>query len=464
MSVLNIILCICIVITIFCFLSCLVGFFIEWHNEGSAPWYLPLLGLFIIPASILFLFIIMKEFYSNCKKAGGLRTYLALQREEKQRQKERDRQLEEENKEYDRIKELYQKGELKRRELPRCLDGITDFEFEDITGKYETFKDLIYIENKYNENINSFFLRHYQNIELKHGLRVIFLPLDVERLKEKAITDYLSPDNGIVSDSVIDYSFLLDKLCYPEDSAKLEHGILTLYGGRNNHGAETQHGTYYHMEEGDDEQLMAQINAIAKEVFESNSGGLYSTIQRPTEGEGKSKNYADSQFSWEIYSIVDEIKERIEKLEQRGISRALLQEMLQGKSKLSRLIVTKDYRIILPDYDDMEIKMEPLNKAVYLLFLKHADGIKFKHLSDYRKELTQIYAKLKPYGINDKVIQSIEDVTNPCLNSINEKCARIRGAFVSRFDDELAKNYYIYGFRGEAKKISLSRDLVTWEE
>ena len=27
-------------------------------------------------------------------------------------------------------------------------------------------------------------------------------------------------------------------------------------------------------------------------------------------------------------------------------------------------------------------------------------------------------------------MQSIEDVTNPMLNSINEKCARIRGAFV----------------------------------
>ena len=190
---------------------------------------------------------------------------------------------------------------------------------------------------------------------------------------------------------------------------------------------------------------------------------MYSTIQRPTEGEGESKDYADSQFSWEIYNLVDEIQERIEKLEQQGISRALLRLLLQEKSKLSRLVVAKDYRIILPDYNDMEIKMEPLNKAIYLLFLKYPGGIKFKHLSDYRNELIQIYSKLKPYGINDRVIKSIEDVTNPCLNSINEKCARIRGAFVSQFDDELAKNYYIYGRRGEAKKISLPRDLVVWE-
>ena len=42
--------------------------------------------------------------------------------------------------------------------------------------------------------------------------------------------------------------------------------------------------------------------------------------------------------------------------------------------------------------------------------------------------------------------------------------ARIRGAFVGQFDDYMAKYYYIDGARGEAKKISLPRDLVTWEE
>ena len=107
--------------------------------------------------------------------------------------------------------------------------------------------------------------------------------------------------------------------------------------------------------------------------------------------------------------------------------------------------------------------MEPINKAVYLLFLRHPEGIIFKHLPDYRKELAEIYQKIKPYGLNDRAIQSIEDVTNPCLNSINEKCARIRGAFISQFDESLAQHYYIYGNRGEAKKIDLPQDLVIWE-
>ena len=70
---------------------------------------------------------------------------------------------------------------------------------------------------------------------------------------------------------------------------------------------------------------------------------------------------------------------------------------------------------------------------------------------------------MKSSGLTDRSIQSIEDVTNPLLNSINEKCARIRGAFVGEFDDRMARYYYIDGLRGEAKKISLPRNLIVWE-
>ena len=131
--------------------------------------------------------------------------------------------------------------------------------------------------------------------------------------------------------------------------------------------------------------------------------------------------------------------------------------------ELGRLVITKDYRLLLPDYNNMEIKMEPLVKAVYLLFLSHPEGIVFKDLPDHREELTQIYLRLKPNALNDRVIRSIEDVTNPLLNSINEKCSRIRAAFQSLVDASLVDQYIIIGKSGEAKKIALPRDLVVRE-
>ena len=106
--------------------------------------------------------------------------------------------------------------------------------------------------------------------------------------------------------------------------------------------------------------------------------------------------------------------------------------------------------------------MTPLVKAVYFLFLRHPEGIVFKNLPDYREELLMIYKKLTGRVSDEDVLRSVEDVTNPCKNSINEKCARIREAFIREFDDRIARYYYVTGERATAKRIVLSHDNVKW--
>ena len=138
-------------------------------------------------------------------------------------------------------------------------------------------------------------------------------------------------------------------------------------------------------------------------------------------------------------------------------------DKLKHQIRLSRLTITKDWEIILSDYGK-EVKMEPIVKAVYLLYLRHPEGIAFKCLPDYRQELIDIYVKIKPNGINERAIRSIEDVTNPLLNSINEKCSRIKAVFQSEVDVSLAEQYYIVGKSGEVKRVMLPRDMVIWEK
>ena len=156
------------------------------------------------------------------------------------------------------------------------------------------------------------------------------------------------------------------------------------------------------------------------------------------------------------------IKDILLLLRSYGVGSAEIEAMLHEDDNMPSLFITKDFKILLGN-ERKEVRMEPLVKAVFLLFLKHPEGIAFKFLPDYREELSRIYARLRPVGLTDRALQSIEDVTNPMLNSINEKCARIRGAFVGEFDDHMARHYYIDGRRGEAKKIALPRHLVTWE-
>ena len=73
-----------------------------------------------------------------------------------------------------------------------------------------------------------------------------------------------------------------------------------------------------------------------------------------------------------------EIKRLVEQLRAEGrtdlllkaIGAPLLEELRieAAKAKLSRLVITEDYRFLLVDYNK-EVELQPVHKAVYLLFL-----------------------------------------------------------------------------------------------
>lgn len=179
------------------------------------------------------------------------------------------------------------------------------------------------------------------------------------------------------------------------------------------------------------------------------------------------KNRGDdtSDFFFDISSdtLMEEIKTRVEELRRRGIREYQLRNLIESSPTLSKLVITKDFRIILPDYHNLEIKMTPLPKAVFLLFLRHPEGILFKKMREYRAELLYLYRQVTR-SLNDLTVQkSIDDVTDPTNNSINEKCARIRESFLREFDEAYAKYYFITGKRGGPKQIILSQEKIIWE-
>ena len=114
-----------------------------------------------------------------------------------------------------------------------------------------------------------------------------------------------------------------------------------------------------------------------------------------------------------------------------------------AKGQLSRLVITKDYRFVLADYDNREVELQPVHKAVYLLFLAHPEGIEFKRLADYREELTRYYLATAKMMDTEKIIEGVDHLVNPLDNAINEKCSRIKKAFLELMDEYRASYYII---------------------
>ncbi len=367
-------------------------------------------------------------------------------------------------------KRMEQKTRVQFQPLPpddnNKLDG-NQFKFH-LEGKLGP-KELIYVASEEDKALTELFENNPEVLEgwgKMIGFQIIYLPLLMKRLADADVVRYRAPylKYSEVTSRIIGNDFLLKYLDNPDDRKHIKQGFIRTEDIQREDGKDKAINRFYPLSSQSGESINDQLYRIGKQI--SNEGGSYQIeanySRRPLQG---AEDHFNSQSGGEnIDDLIEEVKERILKLRQRGVAEYILEQLIYPDDRLSRMVITKDYRILLPDYNDMEIKMEPLVKAVYLLFLKHPEGILFKHLPDYRQELTEIYVKLKPNGLNDRALQSIEDVTNPLLNSINEKCARIRGAFLSQFDDHMAKHYYIDGLRGEAKKIALPRDLIVWEE
>ena len=113
-----------------------------------------------------------------------------------------------------------------------------------------------------------------------------------------------------------------------------------------------------------------------------------------------------------------------------------------AKGRLSRLVITEDYRFILVDYHK-EVELQPVHKAVYLLFLAHPEGIEFKRLADYREELTRYYMATAKLMDKEKIMEGVDHLVNPLDNAINEKCSRIKKVFLELMDEYTASYYII---------------------
>ena len=164
----------------------------------------------------------------------------------------------------------------------------------------------------------------------------------------------------------------------------------------------------------------------------------------------------------ELDLLAQEAKEAIDKLLLSGFSAEVIKGWLDQKVKLSRIRITKRNKILLVDYD-IEVKMGPLPKTVFLFFLRHPEGMRFVDLQDYKQEIYDIYSRLAVSDDLDKIKRSVDLLTDPFDNSINEKCTMIKYAFQKVVKDDIASNYYVSGKQGHVMKIPLARTLVEWE-
>jgi hypothetical protein len=311
---------------------------------------------------------------------------------------------------------------------------------------------IIYVEKDFSPVINAAFQEHYKEISemiSQKGYRLFYAPAISSKIQDTEYLKYNFP--GIQPDKIKTANFQeLNLLQYLLPESEVSCGFLRL-----KLDGETKYG-FSKFEFDEQLPLISQVETYLGKVGED---PIFFSLGRPDSED----DVADFNFWQKSRELMDDVKAKISELRMLGVEEMLIRNLVEIQHQLSTVKISNDNRIFLPEFQK-EIKMAPLPKAVFLLFLQHPEGILFKNLPDYRAELLSIYNKLAHTDDREITEKSIVDVTDPSSNSINEKCSRIREAFLREMNDEIARHYYVTGNRGEVKKIELNRDLVAWEE
>lgn len=171
----------------------------------------------------------------------------------------------------------------------------------------------------------------------------------------------------------------------------------------------------------------------------------------------------DEIFDEGLRKVAQETYSSLSHLIMSGYSIEVIEGWLKQLSAPSHVVITKDYRIFLPDYNNLEIKMTQLPKTVFLFFLWFDVRCAIYQLQDHRDEFLAIYRKLSIFDDPQAMEDSIDRLVSANGVSFMEKCAAVKKAFTTKMSDRQAKNYYVHGEQGYSKGIDLDRSLVTWE-
>lgn len=396
--------------------------------------------------------------------------------------------------------------ERKQKEMEEWRDNhIKAFHYEGKTPFHFDPDTYLYLENVLNENLNQCIKRNLDKIDKvfkEYGFRFIYLPywkpdrsyihltnlsdeqtIKVHRFLDEVNTveythllcDALHIDKNEIDSGIFHFA------CYMYDDSLFRTEIL-----------QTRF-THFSMRDVTDETIEEFCRRYCEMIVDSRNRpiGCFSAVKlkrhlshwEVKEMHGHPhEDYADYTFPNNMKDIAENIKKEIETLKEGGYFELLLHTLgdetinelrnVKLNPSFSKIEITADYKLLLSDYEK-EVKMTPLQKTLYIFYLRHPEGVAFKMLSAYYDELLAIYKVLSNREDLQKQQHSIRRLVDATDNAINEKCSRIKEAFLKVVDDFIAQNYYLClkkeNYQDEnvhctnlLKRITLPRELVTY--
>ena len=135
-----------------------------------------------------------------------------------------------------------------------------------------------------------------------------------------------------------------------------------------------------------------------------------------------------------------------------------------GNVEVSPILFDENFNISLPLYPQVTIKLEPLPKALYILFLQHPEGIVLKEIQLYEDELKKIYSHVSGRKNPTVINRMFRSLVDPTDNPLHKNLSMIRKCFTSKLNYNIARNYIPAHGRTKAHSIPIESEYVIMPE
>ena len=146
-------------------------------------------------------------------------------------------------------------------------------------------------------------------------------------------------------------------------------------------------------------------------------------------------------------SIVAQIKNLLGQLRIKGITDKEIDTILSQQQKPGRAYINSRGMLVLPDEDGVQIKLTPMERTLYILFLRYPDGINADELWRYWDELCNIYGSQMIYDDRSLIEDAVEGICDEEKVTWYTNVSRIKRKITDKLGKRAAEQYIIK--RGE---------------
>ena len=162
----------------------------------------------------------------------------------------------------------------------------------------------------------------------------------------------------------------------------------------------------------------------------------------------------------ELLALMAKVQERLKAM---GESTSAPETMPDSEAAAPvELFIDRRYTIRTGAPDGPVLPLRPLVKTLFILFLRHPEGILLKQREQYRQELEDIYAVISPSTSFEEVRARVGRLVNIQDNSFSEKASVLNARLEELLPKGLAEDYKIQGYNGHPRRVPLNPLLVHW--